>query len=273
MHPQFTARGQTLTVAILAACLVIASGRAVGGDDPPKPGAKTAYAKSVGEATQDLRQLVLAVHKYHDAFRQLPPAALRDKAGHLTLSWRVQILPYLKEDALFREFKVDEPWDSDNNKKLIAKMPAIFRGPNKKLNDEGKTVYLAPIHNEAVFRPDGGRISISSIYDGTKWTVMFVEVNDDSAVVWTKPADMNVDLDVVMGKAKPLNKGLIRSGQDFFLVAMCDGSVHRFRHMDDPAGLMNLRRVFGRQDGEVIDFATLIAKPNSAPKKATDRPE
>jgi hypothetical protein len=36
----------------------------------------------------------------------------------------VALLPYLEQDALYRQFKL-EPWDSAHNKKLLAKMRHI----------------------------------------------------------------------------------------------------------------------------------------------------
>jgi len=52
---------------------------------------------------------------------------------------------YIEEQKLYQEFKLDEPWDSDHNKKLIAKMPKVFANPhNPKQAVDGKTTYLAP---------------------------------------------------------------------------------------------------------------------------------
>ena len=67
-----------------------------------------------GSATQtqtanNMKQLGLAMHSYHDAYRNLPPAAICDKDGKPLLSWRVAILPFVEGQALYREFKLDEP--------------------------------------------------------------------------------------------------------------------------------------------------------------------
>ena len=163
------------------------------------------------------------------------------------MSWRVLVLPYIEQDNLYKQFKLDEAWDSDHNKKLIAKMPEIYRGPNRKLNDEGKTAYLAPVEKNSMFPPDGRKMSLANIYDGTSNTIMIVEANDDAATIWTKPDDL------IVNRKKPLD-GLVRPGQEFFLVGMGDGSVHRFRN---DADAKNLVRVFDTQDGEAIDYILL----------------
>ena len=56
-------------------------------------------------------------------------AAIVDKKGKKLLSWRVQILPYIEQDNLYKQFKLDEPWDSEHNKKLIRQMPRIYMLP------------------------------------------------------------------------------------------------------------------------------------------------
>ena len=55
-----------------------------------------------------------------------------DKDGKTLLSWRVDILPFIEQDTLYKEFHLDEPWDSEHNKKLLAKMPKVFRAPGSK---------------------------------------------------------------------------------------------------------------------------------------------
>src|SRR5690606_13567468 len=89
----------------------------------------------------NLKQQGIGLHNFHDTFGQLPAAYNTDKDGKPLLSWRVGLLPFLEEGALYNEFHLDEPWDSDHNKKLIARMPAVYRSPNSKA-PAGKTIYL-----------------------------------------------------------------------------------------------------------------------------------
>jgi hypothetical protein len=77
-----------------------------------------------------LFQLALAVHAYAEVRDlQLPPAVVTDKTGRPLYSWRVLLLPFLHEESLFNQFHLDEPWDSEHNKTLIEKMPAVYRSP------------------------------------------------------------------------------------------------------------------------------------------------
>lgn len=83
------------------------------------------------------------MHIYHDVNKTLPPA-VHSKDGKPLLSWRVLVLPYIEEDKLYREFHLDEPWDSPHNKKLLSRMPAVLRSPLSNIADQGRTVYLTP---------------------------------------------------------------------------------------------------------------------------------
>src|SRR5262245_19727142 len=53
----------------------------------------------------NLKQIVLAYHNFNDANGALPTNQLSKDKKPL-LSWRVQILPYIEEDALYKQFKL-----------------------------------------------------------------------------------------------------------------------------------------------------------------------
>src|SRR5260221_5035866 len=148
----------------------------------------------------NLKEISLAMMTHVDAKKTYPPAFIVDKDKKPLLSWRVAILPFLNQQELYKQFHLDEPWDSENNKKLIEKMPDVFKAPGSKAAKEFKTVYLTPRGSETVFPGDKG-VHIKDITDGTSKTIMVVEANDDNAVVWTKPDDFDV------GKPDPI-KGL-----------------------------------------------------------------
>src|SRR5262249_43046085 len=143
--------------------------------------------------------------------------------GKPLLSWRVHILPYLDDDAakLYKEFKLDEPWDSDHNKKLITKMPKVFASPaDPKLAADGKTTFLGPLHKDAFFTGGKQGIRIFNITDGTSNTVMLVDADESAAVVWTKPDDLKLD-------PKDPHKGLSPRHSEQFLFLFADGSVRQ----------------------------------------------
>ena len=89
--------------------------------DPPTEDELKASAKN-------LKQIGIAYHSYVDTYGRCPDNIL-DGDNKPILSWRVVLLPYLEEEKLFKEFKLDEPWDSKTNKPLIEKLPKVYKKP------------------------------------------------------------------------------------------------------------------------------------------------
>jgi hypothetical protein len=195
----------------------------------------------------DFKQLALVILNYHDANRHFPSsAAIRDANGQPLLSWRVAILPYLDDAeaaALYKQFHLDEPWDSPHNRELIKKMPAVFADPgHPKLTEEGKTTYLVPVGPGTVFDATEP-LTVGDISDGTDKTIMLVDVAPDRGVEWTRPADWDVDME------RPLD-GLKQPGRTDFVVALCDGSVRPISLNIDPTVL---RALLTRAGGETVE--------------------
>jgi len=82
-------------------------------------------------ATSRFKQNLLAIHDYQDLHDHLPGNAIRNDAGKPLLSWRVAILPFIEEEALYKRFKLDEPWDSPHNIALLKEMPQTYALPNQ----------------------------------------------------------------------------------------------------------------------------------------------
>jgi hypothetical protein len=180
-----------------------------------------------------LVHLVGAIHNYAEAHDlQLPPAAVTDKAGRPLYSWRVLLLPYLEEERLFKEFHFDEPWDSEHNKTLIAKMPEAYRSPY--YDDPGRkqigfTFYQVFTGPGTPFERPG--LTLKDFPDGLSKTLLVVEA--DEQVPWTKPADLVYD------PAGPLPKlgtkstrAVVRfhrlvGWQPGYVLSLADGSCRR----------------------------------------------
>jgi len=65
------------------------------------------------QCTNNEKQIALAIHNYISRHQTtFPPAYRTGKAGKPLLSWRVLILPFLEEGAIYKEFHLDEPWES-----------------------------------------------------------------------------------------------------------------------------------------------------------------
>jgi prepilin-type processing-associated H-X9-DG protein len=190
----------------------------------------------------NMKQILLAMHNYHDVYGRLPAIANFNKEGKPLLSWRVHLLPYLEQEALYKEFHLDEPWDSPHNKELVRHIPSIYRCPDQRpLSLE--TSYQVPIGQATMFSggPKGLRIP-ADVPDGTSNTIMLVETDDDHAVPWTKPNDWKYDPD------KPA-AGLGRRHPGGLVIGFADGHSAFLREGNSPKFWQAL---FTRAGGELV---------------------
>jgi prepilin-type processing-associated H-X9-DG protein len=205
---------------------------------------KVRDAAGRAKGQNNLKQIALAMHNYHDANGRLPAHAIYAKDGKTPLlSWRVAILPYIEQDNLYKQFKLDEPWDSEHNKKLIPLIPQVYVSPAVLHGGEpGLAHYKVFVGPAAGFdrSPRGRRLV--DITDGTSNTLLAVETNDP--VVWTKPDDIPFDLEKPLPKLTPIHPGGVSA-------AFFDGSVRFLSTAIDEKILWALITYAG---GEVIPF-------------------
>jgi hypothetical protein len=111
----------------------------------------------------------LAVANYNDAHGHLPPPYVLGPDGKRWHSWRVLILPYIEQDALFNEYKFDEPWDGPNNRKLAERMPRTFAFHSSHKPGDTTANYLAVVGDETAW-PGTRTVKFADITDGVSST-------------------------------------------------------------------------------------------------------
>jgi hypothetical protein len=208
--------------------------------------------------SNNLKQVALSLHSHNDVFKFIAPAAICSKKdGKPLLSWRVVILPYIEEDVLYRQFKLDEPWDSPHNIKLLPKMPKIYAPVGKKPKEPHSTYIQAFVGPGTTFelKPDEksflgakGMSIPRDFQDGTSNTIAVVEAAE--AIPWTKPGDLPYDA------KKPLPKlgGQFPGG---FHAALMDGSVVFLSSKIDEE---TLRAMITRSGGEVVNWDKYVIR-------------
>ena len=193
------------------------------------------------QSMNNMKQIALSMFNYEAMHGHFPPAYVADKDGKPLLSWRVLILPYLEQNHLYEQFKLDEPWDSEHNRRLANAVPLVYRSPASKAAP-GMANYLTVRGDKTAFPGEKGQ-RFADFRDGTSNTIMAVEVDDARAVPWTKPDDFPHN------EEQPA-AGLGGLWDNGFLAAMCDGSVRFIRATIAPR---TLNALFTRADGEVVD--------------------
>jgi len=208
---------------------------------------QVAVARRNAEAQNNLKQILLGLHNCHDTFGTMPGDVGPD---HKTAwSWRVQLLPYIEQDAIFRQLDMQKSWDDPRNKAILekAEMPKVFEVPGRPAA-KGHT-YWRSFALPKKSQPKDGRPwlvegepgpRMANITDGLSNTFAVVEAGE--AVPWYAP-------DVLAYDGKMPLPQLGAKGGDGFLAGMGDGSVRFVRAKTDEAAL---RAAITRDGGEVL---------------------
>ena len=187
-----------------------------------------------------MKQLMLALHNYHDTFGDFPPAVTYSPDGKPMHSWRVLITPFLEQSAFFSTYNLNEPWNGPFNQQLSngkpfpwpAKdgsthlniyEPRSFQCPGAPENEPQQTNYVMLVDdrpgrkNALPARPGSHSPDPSS-----PKSAILVEIRN-SKIHWLEPEDISVsDLLVALesGSRSPLV-----SAHGLFTIGCADGSV------------------------------------------------
>ncbi|MFM8223393.1 MAG: DUF1559 domain-containing protein [Planctomycetaceae bacterium] len=203
-------------------------------------------AREAARRTQcknNLQQIALAMHNYHDTYGTFPPAVTYSANGKPMHSWRVLLLPFLDQVGLHAQYNMNEPWDSPANSQLLSRMPSVYACPST-THGVGETQYTVPVGPKTMFPPERG-VAIREITDGTSNTIMVLETHGAN-LNWMAPVDMTVGAG--MPEAQPVSFSSRHAGG--YHVALADGSV---RFMLSITTRRELDGLLTRDSGDSVD--------------------
>jgi prepilin-type processing-associated H-X9-DG protein/prepilin-type N-terminal cleavage/methylation domain-containing protein len=214
--------------------------------------------------TNNLRQIGLALHHYHDVHRTFPPGGIEwrppGNSSKRQLAWCVFLLPYLEQDKLYRRLNLNKPFDSPENAQGAAAVLPVFLCPSKprttyRFAGRGLCDY-GGILGQALFgnnNPPNGtmlfdkHISIAMITDGTAHTLMISEDTQRDDGQWINAMNL---FDV----AFPINRGPVY-----------DPDIHS-EHSGGANGLFADGSVrFLRETMEVSVLAAIVTRAGGEP--------
>ncbi len=200
------------------------------------------------QCVNNLKSLAIAMHNYHDTYGHFPPTFSVDENGKPLQSWRVLLLPFLENSALYEAIRRDEPWDSEHNRQFHDKMPPVFRCAQCRQGKTNRdTVYCVVVGDETFGRAGERGIKLGEITDGTSNTFMIVERK--KPVCWMAPVDISQE-DAYLGvnqKAEGIGSG----HEGGFNAAIGDGSV---RFISEKIALDVLKAILTVAGGESQNF-------------------
>ena len=142
------------------------------------------------QCTNNLKSILIALHNYHDMYGCFPPAYVADEKGRPMHSWRVLILPFVEEQALYAQYRFDEPWNGPNNSKLAGARVLAYQCPEQGAGGTSAMTSYVAVVGPGTAWPGATSARLTDIRDGTADTLLVVEMAD-SGIHWMQPRDMD----------------------------------------------------------------------------------
>lgn len=240
-------------------------------DSTESTGIDSKTATSLVRSVNNLKQIGLAMHYFHDTYGHFPPAVIYGPDGNPWHSWRVLLLPFLDEAALYDQYRFNEPWHGPNNKGLLDKIPSCYQDPIHGQTEDAYTHYAVAVGKGAGFSTDGHRLAedvsesswrgidrpvgarrLADFMDGSSNTLLVGSVSPGRKIPWMKPEDVVFDeqfpgLGKERGFAAPYKTDKGAGGAFVF----ADGFATTVREDIDIALLRSLVQI---ADGGLVDI-------------------
>jgi prepilin-type processing-associated H-X9-DG protein len=202
------------------------------------------------QCANNMKQIALAFHNYHDCYNTFPPAYIPDEDGQPMHSWRTLILPFMEYSWVYDQYNFDEPWDSPSNMAVAnIPIPAYTCPSSYESGPQSTTTNYMVITGPGTVFDGPHACHLANITDGASLTIMVVEVAG-TGVNWAEPVDLDASsLRTPINAGGPGTTGS-RHGRGI-QAAMCDGSV---RFLDENTDPVTLQAMITRAGGEPIPF-------------------
>jgi hypothetical protein len=188
----------------------------------------------------------LALQNYADLYGHYPPAVARSPDGKPLYSWRVALLPFVEEDALYRKLNLKEAWDHPDNKALLERVPPFLAMAEDDPARSATGTRFQVLRGKGGVFEEGAKVTRSHVTDGLSNTVTVVEAGDP--VPWAAPRD------VAYQPGDPLPK-LGLPGADTVLVLLADGAPKRL--LRTAVRPEDLTALFTRAGNDRVDWGRL----------------
>ncbi len=228
----------------------------------------------------NLKQIGLGLQNYVSVHGHFPPAVIGPDNVPLErqFSWMVAILPYMEQQSLYDELRLDLPCDHPHNAALLQFAPNVLLCPSDpapSATPEGllKTSYVAITGADSTHGPGGVRgvigfdrgLRLDEIVDGTSNTIVVAEVTDGGP--WFAGG---------AGTARRIDDWMRNQTWSHHAgggnVVFADGSVHFLGANTDIQTLRHLATAQGRDQiadrdsgAEAATAAAPVAAPEAAP--------
>lgn len=189
----------------------------------------------------NMKQIGLALHNYHDTHRVFPPGGIETTDGKPYHSWQTMILPFVDQAGLYNDIDFDQAWTDPTNQIIFEQEIPPYLNPaiEERVSPEG--LGLSHYVGNRLLMKTNGNMRIREMTDGTSNTIMAIETGENFKP-WGDPTNIAHPANII----GPGKKSSFRGGNH---ILMGDGSVRFISENIDPATLKALSTPNG---GEIV---------------------
>ncbi|MFT3883068.1 MAG: DUF1559 domain-containing protein [Gemmatales bacterium] len=213
----------------------------------------------------NLRQIGIACHNYHNDYGRLPPGGIEWRPfGNTTkrqLAWSAFILPYIEQDNLSKQLDFSKPFDDPANAVAAAQVVKIYLCPTSRRQSdtsEGRgSCDYGGIYGERIMSPNNPpkgvmlydrAFRLTEIRDGTTNTLMISEDHGFPDMQWINGRNI-FDQAFAINQAPSFENDIRSDHPQGANGLFCDGSA---RFLPQSMSLPVLAAICTRNGGEVI---------------------
>ncbi len=123
LNPRFIGSRHWVTLAVFAVCILVLAALVI----PAILNARMAAWRT--QSKNNLKQLGLALHNYHDTYEQFPIGADIGVNGTAKHGWTIRLVPYIEASNLYSLIELNDPWDGPFNAHLFRFKHSGFANP------------------------------------------------------------------------------------------------------------------------------------------------
>jgi prepilin-type N-terminal cleavage/methylation domain-containing protein/prepilin-type processing-associated H-X9-DG protein len=258
--PQITPRGFTLVELLVVIAII---GILIALLLPAVQMAREAARRA--SCLNNLRQMGIGLHNYHDALRCFPPGGIEPRSmlhpHGRQIAWSALLLPYVEQEPLYERLDTGKAFDAPENAQAAATVLSVYVCPSVPGGDQlqsgrGPCRY-GGIYGERITSPNSPpkgvmlydrAISISKIRDGTSQTLVISEDCDFSDGQWINARNV-FDQAFAINQAPAFENDIRSKHPGGANGVFGDGSA---RFLAETMDLKTLAAICTRAGGEII---------------------
>ncbi|RLS59141.1 MAG: DUF1559 domain-containing protein [Planctomycetota bacterium] len=196
-------------------------------------------AEHRSNSKNNLKQIGLAFHNYHDVFRMFPAGGIVRESDKLEfMSWGISILPFVDQAPRYIAYNVNAAWNSPQNQPQTGVPIPVYLNPRFKSDGQPVSHYAGSTQ----LLSSNQWMGLRNITDGTSNTFFVGEVSAGFKS-WADPTNHR-DLSLGLGSAPDKFGGTFTGGSNILMV---DGAVRFLSDKVDPSVLKALATPGGNE--------------------------